>query len=819
MKPRYYVLKKILSQEDIDRNMPPELKAFDEWSMANFRKDLDCDEYENRFADSEEKLIQRLNESKTDDYYSAINRLACIRSKNAVPYIAVIAFSRKEKDNRDRWMATRALGLIGDKAVIGDLIHLMYHYNNNTRLYARVSLIRLAGEDLGPNWQKWAVWYKQNIDSSFSSRKIVWTKNIKWANENLQRKNDKSWLKNLKDNWEIKNKYQPKKESSGPSKIQPSDNYSISDKVVSADNNSFAWQDANRTAEQVNSETDKYSQKPAGQVKEEKTALKSESILEDVNAMMAEMQPCLTEIQKEAVHLQQLKDQNAPQVEIKASENHIEELGKKIDAIGNKWGKKMDSSGEQVGKDAQVRAQEYGEKYWEQFGERMAQWGEQFGEKMQRKYEQTSKTWDTGKNSFEKTENLSAPFAEGSLLVAETLDSDITVTGGLGTDCRVTAKIRARASTSSDAEELVKQVKIDLKQEPGKVTVAIDNNESKNVSVDLNITVPRKASLQCRTGDRHITCSELEGQITANVGDGSIAITKLLGNASLKLGDGQIKYADSKGSFDAQLGDGKIIARNTEFTEKCDINMGDGQLIFENIRGKAHYEISVKDGTAKFAYAKDADGVGHMELDVADGKIEFGCPANMSAKIEADVEDGTIQTSLPLAVDRKEDSAELDGTLGTGEGHIELSVKDGTIKINAEDDNRVTGENSQKTVRQNKVDNEMDKVSESSAAEKKVNAAKVLKITVYEGNDAEPQTSVYIPLVAMKIVHQLLPPKDKLQMIAQKIKLDESLPEGMDSNSLIDMLDGMLKQVDKGIEATTLLEVKDGTDHVIIALE
>jgi hypothetical protein len=56
-------------------------------------------------------------------------------------------------------------------------------------------------------------------------------------------------------------------------------------------------------------------------------------------------------------------------------------------------------------------------------------------------------------------------------------------------------------------------------------------------------------------------------------------------------------------------------------------------------------------------------------------------------------------------------------------------------------------------------------------------------------------------------------------MIAQKIKLDESLPEGLDSNSLIDMLDEMLKQVDQGIEATTLLEVKDGTDHVIIALE
>jgi hypothetical protein len=130
-----------------------------------------------------------------------------------------------------------------------------------------------------------------------------------------------------------------------------------------------------------------------------------------------------------------------------------------------------------------------------------------------------------------------------------------------------------------------------------------------------------------------------------------------------------------------------------------------------------------------------------------------------------------------------------------------------------------TGEDLQKPAGQDEGTSKTNDASANSVPEKNINTANALRITVYEGNDVEPETSVRIPLVAMKIVRQLLPPKDKLQIIAQKIKLDESLPEGLDSNSLIDMLDGMLKQVDQGIEATTLLEVKDGTERVKIVLE
>ncbi|MBN1787679.1 MAG: hypothetical protein JW806_04725 [Sedimentisphaerales bacterium] len=112
----------------------------------------------------------------------------------------------------------------------------------------------------------------------------------------------------------------------------------------------------------------------------------------------------------------------------------------------------------------------------------------------------------------------------------------------------------------------------------------------------------------------------------------------------------------------------------------------------------------------------------------------------------------------------------------------------------------------------------LQKPTEQSA-QKETKQAKALRITIYEDEDEEPEVSVYIPLVAMKIARSVLPSKDKLQLIVEKLEIDEDLPEGLDTETLIDMLDEMLKQVDEGLEATKLLEVKDGTDHIIIELE
>ncbi|HUI06731.1 MAG TPA: HEAT repeat domain-containing protein [Verrucomicrobiae bacterium] len=87
-----------------------------------------------------------------------------------------MAFDRRERDNHDRWRSVRALGLLGDKQSVPELIYLLYHYNVNTRWWAQISLVRLTGQNFGKDWKAWGKWWtSQNGQPPFDPEIIRWS--------------------------------------------------------------------------------------------------------------------------------------------------------------------------------------------------------------------------------------------------------------------------------------------------------------------------------------------------------------------------------------------------------------------------------------------------------------------------------------------------------------------------------------------------------------------------------------------------------------------------------------------------------------------
>lgn len=124
----------------------------------------------------ERKLLETLKSPTSPEYYHAINSLAALGSTQALSALRRIAFDHAEKDNRDRWMATRALGIIGDKESVPDLIHLLYHFNANTRWWAQISLVRTTGTNFGKDWKAWGNWWsEQNGRPPFQPGIIRWS--------------------------------------------------------------------------------------------------------------------------------------------------------------------------------------------------------------------------------------------------------------------------------------------------------------------------------------------------------------------------------------------------------------------------------------------------------------------------------------------------------------------------------------------------------------------------------------------------------------------------------------------------------------------
>jgi hypothetical protein len=137
-------------------------RKFDGWS-AEERTNL------------ETKSLDALEGPHNREYYQAIGTLAALRSQKAVQPLLAIAAERAEKDNRDRWMAIRALGMIEDKQVVPELIPLVYHGNMNTHWWAQITLVRLTGQNFGSDWEAWGKWWNgQNGQPPYKPEIIRW---------------------------------------------------------------------------------------------------------------------------------------------------------------------------------------------------------------------------------------------------------------------------------------------------------------------------------------------------------------------------------------------------------------------------------------------------------------------------------------------------------------------------------------------------------------------------------------------------------------------------------------------------------------------
>ena len=181
--------------------------AYAEWTSKTFPSFLYKGKFEGVTAEkrehTEEEAMTILKEGKSagKTYYISINVLGELKSKRAIKDLLAIAADRNEKDNRDRWMAVRALGLIGDDSVVGELIGLVYHYNQNTRIWAQISLVRLTGENFGYDHKAWGKWWSDKKGGAeYESEKIQWTtRYAEYADPAKQKESDGLFLKRYSD--------------------------------------------------------------------------------------------------------------------------------------------------------------------------------------------------------------------------------------------------------------------------------------------------------------------------------------------------------------------------------------------------------------------------------------------------------------------------------------------------------------------------------------------------------------------------------------------------------------------------------------------
>ncbi len=197
----------------LDRDFPRDAKlndvqrGFRNWSEQTFPRLMDKSWWEKlnpkEKASAKSQWLKQLASKEENDRIQAIQALAAVGDKKTVPGLLKIAADRTVKDNADRCEAVRALGIIGDQSAIPKLVHLTYHYNSDTRLWAQISLVRLTGENFGHDVAAWKSWCdKQGGKIPISAQKIAWGNTpelIELSNPEKQDENDRHYIRMAND--------------------------------------------------------------------------------------------------------------------------------------------------------------------------------------------------------------------------------------------------------------------------------------------------------------------------------------------------------------------------------------------------------------------------------------------------------------------------------------------------------------------------------------------------------------------------------------------------------------------------------------------
>ncbi|HEY7090443.1 MAG TPA: HEAT repeat domain-containing protein [Tepidisphaeraceae bacterium] len=129
------------------------------WLNENAYANLKPEEREARIV----YLVKLFNDAEYGRHLcNALAEASALKDARLVPgLIKVAAYHRDDKDYdcRPKWMAIAALARQESPAAVPTLVSLVDHGNQNTKMWARAALSRMAGDDFGADKQAWNNWW------------------------------------------------------------------------------------------------------------------------------------------------------------------------------------------------------------------------------------------------------------------------------------------------------------------------------------------------------------------------------------------------------------------------------------------------------------------------------------------------------------------------------------------------------------------------------------------------------------------------------------------------------------------------------------
>jgi TPR repeat protein/beta-lactamase regulating signal transducer with metallopeptidase domain len=150
----------------------PEIQEYIRWTASQFGNSglwFGHDAFAQLTPEEREQKIVYHVEVLSGEYGRQLCRslaeAGALQDKRLLPGLIKAASYHREMsdyDCRPKWMAVSALGRQDDISAVLTLIPLVDHGNQNTRMWARASLVRLTGQNFNDDKQAWGTWWNDS---------------------------------------------------------------------------------------------------------------------------------------------------------------------------------------------------------------------------------------------------------------------------------------------------------------------------------------------------------------------------------------------------------------------------------------------------------------------------------------------------------------------------------------------------------------------------------------------------------------------------------------------------------------------------------
>ena len=220
-----------------------------------------------------------------------------------------------------------------------------------------------------------------------------------------------------------------------------------------------------------------------------------------------------------------------------------------------------------------------------------------------------------------------------------------------------------------------------------KLTVANSGRSSCLPMGDIELDVPRHATLKLQTSNGDISVTEV-ARINASSQSGSARLTKVRDEVNVSTIGGEIFVRDSTGSFKLHAIGGSVDADDLGPATTGDVFEADtigGDIVLRRVR---HQRLRVNTVSGEVDYSGPLSRAGRYSFQSISGRLRLTLPGNSSFRLSGTLgRDGDLRNDFSQVsaerdtASRRAPMRQVDEIVGNGDASINISFFSGSIQI------------------------------------------------------------------------------------------------------------------------------------------